>query len=136
MHILLYFLGEMWYNMSMEKTNDFGTSNAEMITISRAEYDEKNARLAAQDERISRLEGQVEVLMEALRLARHKQFGASSEKSDESVMDQLTFLFDEAEVFAEVKAEEEETTVVASHKRHKSMSTLWILYLRIFLKSR
>ena len=116
---MLYFSVDIWYNMYMKKTNDFGTSNAEMITISRAEYDEKNARLAAQDERISRLESQVEVLMEALRLARHKQFGASSEKSDDSVMDQLTFVFDEAEVFAEVKAEEEETTIVASHKRHK-----------------
>ncbi len=105
--------------MCMKKTNDFGTSNAEMITISRAEYDEKNARLAAQDERISRLEDQVEVLMKALRLARHKQFGASSEKTDESVMEQLTFLFNEAEVFVEVKAEEEDVTVVSAHKRHK-----------------
>ena len=103
----------------MKKTNDFGTSNAEMITISRAEYEEKNARLAAQDERISRLEGQVETLMEALRLARHKRFGASSEKTDESVMEQLTFLFNEAEVLAEAKAEEENVTVVAAHKRHK-----------------
>ena len=39
--------------------------------------------------------------MEALRLARHKQFGASSEKSEEPLMEQLSFLFNEAEVFAE-----------------------------------
>ena len=123
----------------MKKINDFGTSNAEMITISRTEYEKflsQEQQLLAQNERLAKMEHQAEVLMEALRLARYKQFGASSEKSDESVMDQLTFLFDEAEVSAEVKAEEEETTVVASHKRHKSMSTLWILYLRIFLKSR
>ena len=65
----------------MKKTDNIQTSNAEMVTISRAEYEEKNARLASQDERISRLENQVELLTEALRLSRHKQFGASSEKS-------------------------------------------------------
>ena len=122
MHILLYFSHEIRYNISMEKTNDFGTSNAEMITISRAEYEKflsQEQQLLAQKERITKMEHQVEVLMEALRLARHKQFGASSEKTDESVMEQLTFLFDEAEVFAETKAEEEAVTVVAAHKRHK-----------------
>ena len=77
----------------MKKTDNFQTSNAEMVTISRTEYEEKNARLAAQDERISRLEKQIELLMEALRLARHKRFGASSEKTDESGMEQLSFLF-------------------------------------------
>ncbi len=58
--------------------------------------------------------------MEALRLARHKQFGASSEKSEEPLMDQLSFLFNEAEVFSAAEKEaEENVTVVASHKRHK-----------------
>ena len=96
------------------------TSNAEMVTISRAEYEEKNARLAAQDERISRLENQVELLMEALRLARHKQFGTSSEKSEDTLMEQLSFLFNEAEVFSAAEKEaEENVTVVAAHKRHK-----------------
>ena len=57
-----------------------------MVTISRVEYEEKNARLVAQDERIFRLENQVEVLMEALRLARHKQFGASSEKGNSQII--------------------------------------------------
>ena len=103
----------------MNKTEMNRTSNTEMVTISRAEYEEKNARLAAQDERISRLENQVEVLMEALRLARRKQFGASSEKSEEPLMEQLSFLFNEAEVFAETKDEDENVTVVAAHKRHK-----------------
>lgn len=55
--------------------------------------------------------------MEALRLARYKQFGASSEKSEESLMDQLSFLFNEAEAYE--KAEGEAVTVVAAHKRHK-----------------
>lgn len=86
-----------------------------MVTISRAEYE----NLQAQSKRVSELESRVDVLMEALRLARHKRFGASSEKSDESLMEQLSFLFNEAEVFAETKAEDETVTSVAAHKRHK-----------------
>lgn len=65
------------------------------------------------------MEQQVSVLTEALRLARHKQFGASSEKISEDAMEQLSFLFNEAEVYAEKKAEDEPVTVVAAHKRHK-----------------
>lgn len=96
----------------MKSTNDFQTSNPEMVTISRAEYE-------AQQERIAELEQQVSVLMEALRLARHKRFGESSEKTDESVMEQLSFLFNEAEVFSAAGQEEPEATDVAGHKRHK-----------------
>ena len=96
----------------MKSTNDFQTSNPEMVTISRAEYE-------AQQERIAELEQQVSVLMEALRLARHKRFGASSEKTDESFMEQLSFLFNEAEVFSAAEKEEAEATDVAGHKRHK-----------------
>ncbi len=102
----------------MEKAEIIDTSNTEMVTISRAEYEEKNARLAAQDERISRMENQIAVLTEALRLSRHKRFSASSEKTIEEVIEQLSFLFNEAEVFAEVKAESE-NVVVPEHKRHK-----------------
>src|SRR5699024_12496796 len=56
---------------------------------------------------------------EALRRDRHKQFGASSEKSEEPLLEQLSFLFNEAEVFAEVSTKQEEAVVVAAHKRHK-----------------
>lgn len=90
----------------MKSTNDLKTGNPEMVTISRTEYEEKNARLAFQDERISHLESQIELLTEALRLARHKRFGASSEKTDESGMEQLSFLFNEAEVFSAAEKEE------------------------------
>ena len=99
----------------MNKKNDFQTSNAEMVTISRAEYE----KLQAQSKRVSELENRVDVLMEALRLARHKQFGASSEKSDDTLMEQLSFLFDEAEVYSAADKEDENVTVVAAHKRHK-----------------
>ena len=76
-------------------------------------------RLQVQSERISELESRVDILMEALRLARHKQFGTSSEKINESPMEQLNFLFNEAEVFAQSKAEEKDVAVVAAHTRHK-----------------
>ena len=100
----------------MKKTDNRKLSNAEMVTISRAEYEE----FQAQRKKISELESRVDVLMEALRLARHKQFGTSSEKSEESVMEQLSFLFNEAEVFSAAEKEaEENVTVVAAHKRHK-----------------
>ena len=113
--VFLYFFPEIWYNISMEKKQNLTASNPEMVTISRAEYE----KLQAQSKRISELESRVDVLMEALRLARHKQFGASSEKSEEPLMEQLSFLFNEAEVFAEVSTKQEEAVVVAAHKRHK-----------------
>ena len=84
----------------MKKADSFQTSTGETVTISRAEYEDKNARLASQDERISHLENQVLVLTEALRLARHKQFGESSVKSDQSFVVKLSFLFHAAEVFS------------------------------------
>ena len=99
----------------MNKTELNQTSNTEMVTISRAEYEE----FQAQRKKISELESRVDVLLEALRLARHKQFGASSEQSEETLTEQLSFLFNEAEVFAEAKAEDENVTVVSAHKRHK-----------------
>ena len=58
--------------------------------------------------------------MEAQRLARHKQFGATSEKSEDILTEQLSFLFNEAEVFSAAEKEEaENVTVVAAHKRYK-----------------
>ena len=107
----------------MKSTETNQTSNAEMITISRAEYEKllgQEQQLLTQNERLAKMEQQIEVLMEALRLARHKQFGASSEKSEDTLMEQLSFLFNEAEVFSAAEKEaEENVTTVAAHKRHK-----------------
>lgn len=99
----------------MEKKDNLQTRNPDTVTISRAEYEE----FQAQRKKISELESRVDMLMEALRLARHKQFGASSEKSEDTLVEQLSFLFNEAEVFAETKAEEDSAVVIAAHKRHK-----------------
>ena len=105
----------------MNKKNDFQTSTGETVTISRAEYEEfldQKQQLLAQNERLAELEQRIEGLMEALRLANHKRFGASSEKSGETLMEQLSFLFNEAEVFAAAE-QEEPATEVAAHKRRK-----------------
>lgn len=99
----------------MNKTEITEASNAEMVTISRAEYEE----FQAQRRKISELESRVDLLMEALRLARHKQFGASSEKSEDTLAEQLSFLFNEAEVFSAAEKAEESISVVAAHKRRK-----------------
>ena len=63
----------------------------ETVTITKAEYD----RLVGEQ---ARLERQVEYLLEQMRLARHRQFGTSSEKSEYDLA-QLN-LFNEAEVMA------------------------------------
>ena len=77
----------------MNKAEITEASNAEMVTISRAEYEE----FQAQRRKISELESRLDLLMEALRLTRHKQFGASSEKPEDTLEEQLSFLFNEAE---------------------------------------
>ena len=116
MQVFLYFSAEMCYNIYMNKTELNQTSNAEMVTISRAEYEE----LQAQSKRVSELESRVDLLMEALRLAQHKRFGASSEKSEETLTELRSFLFNVAEVVSAAEKEaEENVTVVAAHKRHK-----------------
>jgi len=83
--------------------------SAEMVTISRSEYETLK-------EQISELNSQVKWLMEQMRLARQKRFGASSEKSE---YDQLS-LFNEAEATADDKAAEPELTEVKSHYRKKA----------------
>ena len=103
---------------SMKSTEIEKEYSSETITVSRAEYDEKNTRLKEQEERINHLESQIDVLMEALRLARHKQFGASSEKSEEAAMEQLSFLFNEAEAYV-TAPKEEDAVIVPEHKRRR-----------------
>ena len=92
-------------------------NNEEMITIPRAEYE-------AQKQQILKLEQQVSLLMEAMRLNRHKRFGASSEKTEDESAEQLNFLFNEAEVYAEKTAEEPATVVTAYKRRKKHEYTL------------
>lgn len=101
--VFLYFSEEICYNISVNKAEITEASNTEMVTISRAEHEE----FQAQRTKISELKCRVELLMEALRLARHKQFGASSEKSEDTLTEQLSFLFNEAEAFSAAEKAEE-----------------------------
>ena len=87
-----------------------------MVTISRAEYEQ----LQGQKERITALEQQIALLTEAIRLARQKRFGASSERTSGDAMEQLSLLFNEAEWYADQAAKEDGGSVaVAGHRRHK-----------------
>lgn len=97
----------------MKMMTQTGTSDTEMMTISRAEYDALCA-LRRENERLSQ---QVDWLMEQMRLARKKTFGASSEKSHEELSGQITMLFDEPEVHLEI--ESKESTSVAGYTRKK-----------------
>ena len=70
------------------------TSNtAEMVTISRAEYE----RFQEQAQVITGLTLQNEWLLEQLKLSKKKLFGRSSEQEEQMVMEQLSFTYDEAE---------------------------------------
>ncbi len=109
----------------MENKRDHSTSNTETVTVSRAEYDADKAY-------ISELEKQNRWLMEQLRLVRRRKFGTSSERSTEEVWEQMSLLFNEAEVCAseekEAAADSEAPAVeVRSHTRKKSGSVRDIL---------
>ena len=90
----------------MENKAVLETSNAETVTISRAEYEE--------------LEAQNQWLLEQLRVIKSKLFGSSSEKASEEVIGQLSLLFNEPEVLVEEeKAAEEPAVEVRAHARNR-----------------
>jgi hypothetical protein len=77
----------------MENEKRIATSNAEMVTISRAEYESQQTQL-------TELKLQNQWLLEQLGLAKKRQFGSSSEKLQEGLMDQLSLSFNELEAYA------------------------------------
>ena len=77
----------------MEHEKNSAVSTPEMVTISRAEYDSQQAQL-------TELKLQNQWLLEQLGLAKKRQFGASSERLQEGLMDQLSFMANEAEAYA------------------------------------
>ena len=83
----------------------------ETVTITRVEYD----RLVGEQ---ARLERQVEYLLEQMRLSRHRQYGASSEKSEYD-HEQLN-LFNEVEVMTG----EPETELVEIEKHYRKRTRL------------
>ena len=94
------------------------TSNAEMVTISRAEYDSQQAQL-------SELKLQNQWLLEQLGLAKKRQFGASSERMQEDLMDQLGLTMNEAEAYAYgTKAATAEQIAVKAHERKRQSGSV------------
>ena len=72
------------------KNREMQTSNtAEMVTISRAEYE----RFQEQAQVITGLTLQNEWLLEQLKLSKKKLFGRSSEQAEQMVMEQLSFTY-------------------------------------------
>lgn len=99
----------------MENEKKTATSNAEMVTISRAEYDE--------------LKLQNQWLLEQLGLAKKRQFGSSSEKAREDVMEQTTmtfgYTFNEAEANAYgTKSATPEQIAVKAHERKRQSGSV------------
>ena len=86
-------------------------SNAETITISRAEYDE--------------LKLQNQWLMEQLGLAKKQKFGSSSERLQEDLMDQLSLSFNEAEAYTYgTKSATAEQIAVKAHARKRQSGSV------------
>ena len=98
----------------MEKNNKLTTSTAEdTVTISRTEYEN-----LLEDKR------QKEWLLDQLRLARKKKFGASSEKVTEEVMEQLSFLFNEPAAYKQPPEAPERSFRKTRRSRKKRTSCL------------
>ena len=114
------------------------TSNtAEMVTISRAEYEQLQqenaqleAKLAAREQEQEQEQEQVQVitsltlqnewLLEQLKLSKKKLFGRSSEQAEQMVMEQLSFTYNEAEAYVSgTKAAAEKPVAVKAHERKR-----------------
>ena len=102
----------------MKSTERIDTSNQEMVTISRAEYEAMQAQLTMQNQQLAQQNVQLaeqnqqleaksaelaqallqnQWLTEQLMVKKRKIFGASSEVLDQMVMEQFAHLFNEAE---------------------------------------
>ena len=93
--------------------------NNDTVTISRAEYE---GLLKANEE----LTKQVEILTQQIALARKQRYGSSSEQSKyDDGSEQLSFLFNEPEVYADSSAapQEPDLTTVKEHKRQRKHVT-------------
>ena len=77
----------------MKNEKKTAVNTAEMMTISRTEYESQQAQLAE-------LKLQNQWLLEQLGLAKKRQFGSSSERIQEDLIDQLGLTLNEAETYA------------------------------------
>ena len=135
----------LWYNVCMENREMQTSNTAEMVTISRAEYEQlqqENAQLEAKSAKLeeahTRLEAKLaareqeqaqvitsltlqnEWLLEQLKLSKKKLFGRSSEQAEQMVMEQLSFTYNEEEAYASgTKAAAEKPVAVKAHERKR-----------------
>ena len=109
----------------MEYEKNSAVSTPEMVTISRAEYDSQQAKLAE----LAELKLQNQWLLEQLGLAKKRQFGASSERLQEGLMDQLSLMANEAEAYAygTKNATAEQVAVKAHARKRQSGNVLDIV---------
>lgn len=100
------------------KNENIATSNAEMVSVSRAEYDAQQAQL-------SELKLQNQWLLEQLGLAKKRQYGASSERIQEELMEQFALSFNEAEGYAYgTRAATAEQIAVKAHARKRQSGSV------------
>lgn len=105
--------------------NDTATSNTEMVTISRAEYEAMQQTLAAKSQELTAALLQNDWLLEQLKLSKKKLFGRSTEQACEAVMEQLSFVFNEAEAMDAKSAEEASTeATVKSYSRKRRSGSI------------
>jgi transposase len=88
----------------------------ETITISKMEYEKFLSENADLRNHVAELNAKVEWLMEQFRLAQHRRFGASSEKSFQSEYEQLN-LFNESEIASDILVPESELVEIEKHFR-------------------
>ena len=98
------------------------TENEERVSISRAEYEALKAENAELNQKLDFLMGQ-------LRLMKKKAFGTSSEKAGEELIGQLSFLFNEAEVW---KAQEKKPLRLSRLPpiADRSVPVIWMRFCR------
>jgi transposase len=91
---------------------DSGMKNdAEMVTIPKSEYEGLRSQ-------VTELTSKVEWLMEQFRLAQHRRFGASSEKSVEDDYGQMN-LFNESEIASDILVPEPDLIEIEKHYRKR-----------------
>ncbi len=102
--------------ISMKTSNDSMDLNTEKVTIPATEYAElkfQNDKLKTENDE---LKERLDWLLERVRLAKKKEFGQSSEKSEYIQLD----IFNEAEAFNDEQIKEPELTEIKAYKRKKS----------------
>ena len=102
----------------MKNEKKTAVNTAEMMTISRTEYESQQAQLVE-------LKLQNQWLLEQLGLAKKRQFGSSSERIQEGLIDQLGLTLNEAEAYAYgTKSATPKQIAVKAHERKRQSGSV------------